>query len=188
MITGFGYGNGSSRVILIFWLSLCQNAESSGSAEISQIERGWRIVERDLYQAYCLLTGVVELGKREQIEVCFEGFSGREYTLNAEILALEIVPCTRDAVRLIPQELSWLMPPELYRHWWRDVLPVGLFVFNAQDRPCVVIGVPAEDVKDWIVSRQMTLLKQVCDNVLEQVVDVVLVVYALPEPVPSLAD
>jgi hypothetical protein len=156
-----------------------------GDEEISEESEGWAIRTRDLHHAVCLARAVRGGDWEQQIEV-FYGAGGQRYALNAEVLALSVEPLSRETWDTVRQELQWQMARGVFDRWWREVQPLGIATGPAAT-PCVVLGTPTADVRDWIVSKQMPIVARTLAGVLGQAVDVRIEVYAEPLPVASLA-
>jgi len=162
----------------------------SADVKIAYDDAGCVLASPDLHHAYRLARAAA--GQRTRglpIEVRFTDHSGQEQALNAEILALAVKSLSVEVWDAARQELSWQMTRGVFERWWRWVRPLGVTVPSAAETetPCVVLGAPSEDVSAWIAARQMPIVVRTWSGVLGQPVQVRFVVYAQPQPAPSLA-
>jgi hypothetical protein len=156
-----------------------------GHEALEETDTGWVIASRDLYQAASLARAVRDGGWEQQIEVFYVA-GGRRHTLSRHLLALEVDPLSRETWDTVRQELQWLMARGVFERWWRQVQPLGM-VTEPGAVPCVVLGAPTADVRDWIVSKQMPIVNRTWAGILGQAVDVRIEVCTQPQPAASLA-
>jgi hypothetical protein len=143
-------------------------------------EAGERVViaTRDLYQAYRLARAARESALDRPTFVYLTAPTGRRCALNAVILALAVAPLADELWTALRQELQWQMDRGVFARWWQEVMPLGISYGDETGTPCIVLGVPSAAVREWIESKQMSIVLRTLAGVLEQTVEVQFVVYA----------
>jgi len=158
----------------------------NGEEEVSCTEAGYEIAAWELYHAYQLARAVHKHGVEDAVSVVYCARDGREYELNAEVLALELEALPRVVWRAVEMELPLrLSGPEQERKW-RGVEPLGISAVGDTDEgPCVVLCVSDEKTCAWLRAFHSTLAAETIGAALGQRVRVSLFAHrpaVVPEP------
>jgi len=123
----------------------------NGEEEVSCAGAGYEIAAWELYHAYQLARAVHKHGVEDAVSVVYCARDGREYELNAEVLALELETLPRVVWRAVEMELPLRLSGPEQEQKWRGVEPLGISAVGDTDEGrCVVLCVPDEKNCAWL--------------------------------------
>ena len=123
----------------------------------------------------------------DAVSVVYCARDGREYELNAEVLALELEALPRVVWRAVEMELPLRLSGPEQEQKWRGVEPLGISAVGDRDEgPCVVLCVPDEKNCAWLRAYHSTLAAETIGAALGQRVRVSFFAHrpaGVPEPI-----
>ena len=159
----------------------------NGEEEVSCAEAGCEIAAWELYHAYLLARAAHKHGVEDAVSVVYCARDGREYELNAEVLALELEALPRVVWRAVEMELPLRLSGPEQEQKWRGVEPLGISAVGDRDEgPCVVLCVPDEKNCAWLRAYHSTLAAETIGAALGQRVRVSFFAHrpaGVPEPI-----
>jgi hypothetical protein len=159
----------------------------NGGEEVSCTGKRCEIAVWDLYHAYELAHALVVQDVGEGLSVVYCARDGRDYVLNAEVLALTLEPLPRGVWRAVELELPLRLSGPEQKQKWRGVEPLGIEAGTETDEgPCVVLCVPDEEQCAWLRAFHSALAAETISDVLGQRVYAAFHAHHRAVPVSSL--
>ncbi len=157
-----------------------------GKEGIACTDEGCEIVSRDLYPVYQLARAVQQHGLEDAVSVVYRARDGREYVLNAEVLAYELEELPSGVWHSVEKELPLRLSGREQKRMWHAVEPLGIGSdSDAGEGVCVVLCVPDEEDCEWLRAFHSTLAAEMIGAVLGKPVRICFYAHrpvVLPEP------